>query len=427
MCSKDEKCVCKANYFQLNETTCSPLLGEFCRKNESCAPDNSHCVENECKCSDNYEQISNQRCRLKVVESRIVPIIGMACIHDEDCNEIIYAKCSEEKDCVCRVNNVQINETTCAPLLGEFCWKDGPCAPDNSHCVKSECKCNDNYEQISNQLCRLKVVESRIATIIGMACIQDEDCNKIRYAKCSEEKDCVCRANNGQINETTCAPFLGGFCLKNELCATDNSHCIDNECKCKDNYLKQFDNFCMPSALGLSCSDDAGCGKVYDIKCFNATVCRSLLNGFCLIDNDCLPHNSFCIHNKCVCKLHFQPTSNTQCVPPPVGLDCKQDTDCNSTKNVVCSDEKKCGCSSGYHLMDALCFPTINESCQNNEPCAHDNSLCIDNICQCKPNYVYRKFKCIPSKLTCTTVELHYLGTSLNWKYLYVFRTQILL
>lgn len=82
---------------------------------------------------------------------------------------------------------------------------------------------------------------------LRMTCINDNDCDAIRHAKCSKDKKCVCRANNVQLNETTCLPLLGGFCWKNESCAPDNSHCIDNECKCSDDYLPITKNLCMRS------------------------------------------------------------------------------------------------------------------------------------------------------------------------------------
>lgn len=58
--------------------------------------------------------------------------------------------------------------------------------------------------------------------------------------------------NNIELNQTTCAPILGGFCWKSELCATTNAVCIDNECKCKDNYFRRSNNQCIFSECSLA-------------------------------------------------------------------------------------------------------------------------------------------------------------------------------
>lgn len=85
---------------------------------------------------------------------------------------------------------------------------------------------------------------------LGASCVTDEDCNEMTHAKCSREKKCICRANNLRLNETYCAPLLGGFCWKDELCVTKNAWCINNECRCKANYSASEDQ-CLPG--NISC------------------------------------------------------------------------------------------------------------------------------------------------------------------------------
>lgn len=64
-------------------------------------------------------------------------------------------------------------------------------------------------------------------------CERDEDCYKIRHAKCSKNKECICREGNIQVDDTKCAPLLGEFCWKNEKCAVNNSVCANNTCQCQ--------------------------------------------------------------------------------------------------------------------------------------------------------------------------------------------------
>lgn len=57
-----EQCVCKDNYDILNATACAPLLGEFCKNNQRCAPVNSICNNNKCQCDYDYLRRFNNRC-----------------------------------------------------------------------------------------------------------------------------------------------------------------------------------------------------------------------------------------------------------------------------------------------------------------------------------------------------------------------------
>ncbi|XP_057333065.1 neurogenic locus notch homolog protein 2-like isoform X2 [Microplitis mediator] len=233
-----------------------------------------------------------------------------------------------------------------------------------------------------------------------MICNNDNDCDAIKHAKCSKGKKCVCRANNIQLNETTCSPLLGGFCWKNETCVPDNSHCINNECRCNDNYLQVSNTLCMQKEQGIPCSRDSDCQGIYNTKCFNRTVCAPLLGGFCSTANECIPDNSVCIDNKCTCKSEYYPRFNTQCVQIQLSGFCDTNRRCDSIKHSTCNKNRKCICNEDYFPINTTwCAPYINQPCENNEPCAMENSYCIDNICQCKPNHAYHAFKCVPSQL----------------------------
>ncbi|CAD6241675.1 GSCOCG00009335001-RA-CDS, partial [Cotesia congregata] len=142
--------------------------------------------------------------------------LGASCVSDVDCNEITHAKCSREKKCVCRANNLRFSETYCAPLLGEFCWKNETCVTRNSLCIDNECRCRENYSA-SDGHC-LPVVGS-------LRCSYDSDCARIRFAKCSKNNNCVCSLNTAVINNTTCESLLVNYCTTHSDCQPINSIC----------------------------------------------------------------------------------------------------------------------------------------------------------------------------------------------------------
>lgn len=82
--------------------------------------------------------------------------MGTYCENEEDCSDILHAKCSTEKQCVCRENNLELNKTYCGPLLGAFCWKNEKCATNNAICIDSRCQCDENYQQSNDQCLRRK-------------------------------------------------------------------------------------------------------------------------------------------------------------------------------------------------------------------------------------------------------------------------------
>lgn len=61
-CSNDNVCVCRENNIAVSSSSCEPLLGSFCWKNEKCAPDNSVCMQNECRCKPSFLPLSSIHC-----------------------------------------------------------------------------------------------------------------------------------------------------------------------------------------------------------------------------------------------------------------------------------------------------------------------------------------------------------------------------
>ncbi|XP_057334257.1 prion-like-(Q/N-rich) domain-bearing protein 25 [Microplitis mediator] len=261
ICSADEKCVCDENYIDINGKTCSPVLDGFCSEDTDCLAVNSICIKNECQCKPNFLRHSNKLCQL--------PQLGMSCKYDNDCEKILYSKCSENERCECMSTYVEYNTTACAPLLGRYCSDDGLCAPLNSICSDNICICDDGYIRNSIDKC--------IPHHLYMYCENNEDCKKLSNTKCVKY-NCVCKDNHDVLNTTTCAPLLGEYCENNQQCAPDNSICIHNTCQCSDDY-KKYNNRCISKTgyFEVSCDKDDDCKDIKFAKCSSEQKCMKIV------------------------------------------------------------------------------------------------------------------------------------------------------
>lgn len=77
-----------------------------------------------------------------------------------------------------------------------------------------------------------------------MPCQKNQDCEEIRNAKCSEDKECVCELNAIKLNQSMCISLINGSCENDQECAPENSICMNNECQCKLNYVPTHKNQC---------------------------------------------------------------------------------------------------------------------------------------------------------------------------------------
>ncbi|XP_014297219.2 protein draper-like [Microplitis demolitor] len=213
----DHKCQCLPNYIAAGTTACLPLVGQLCSKDGYCGSPNSACVDSKCQCNKNYVSNSNNEC---------VPTpLGKFCRNNDECADIIHAKCSKDKICVCRDKYVEVNGNTCSPLLGEFCWRNELCAANNSICADNECQCKKNYVPISNNECR--------ESSIGWSCNSHYDCKSIhRQTKCSLDNKCVCESDFLASDGVTCLQALGDYCFNDNQCGPRFSTCRSNICQC---------------------------------------------------------------------------------------------------------------------------------------------------------------------------------------------------
>lgn len=64
----DFTCSCKEHYAMINNATCAPLLGQYCRLQEQCATPNSECIDKKCRCEAGYVNYFNNICVSKAGE-----------------------------------------------------------------------------------------------------------------------------------------------------------------------------------------------------------------------------------------------------------------------------------------------------------------------------------------------------------------------
>lgn len=80
---------------------------------------------------------------------------------------------------------------------------------------------------------------------------------------------------------------------------------------------------------------------------------------------------------------------------------CINDVECAGTNHSICSKTNDCICESNYFAISKkTCRPLLNGFCLKDEQCTVNNSICVDNKCQCKPKYKsYANNRCITCKL----------------------------
>ncbi|XP_053598425.1 cell death abnormality protein 1 [Microplitis demolitor] len=391
-CSIDKKCSCKDDYYKLNEKDCAPLLRGFCFRNEDCIVEKSICFNEKCQCESGYKSESNNRC---------IPVYSDKwCYHNEDCNQIQHAICSEDNVCVCISKYDRINETACGPLLKEYCDKSTDCATDNSICSGHECTCDDFFSRESNTRC--------LADFLGLSCKMNYDCKNIKYAKCSRDNRCVCHSNYIKVNNLKCAPYIGEYCEHDSECFVNGTFCIRNKCSHDPSSIsKDNQKHSLPS-LNEPCKHNADCNEIKNAVCsenkkcvckpyysqYNRTRCTSLSQDFCSKNRDCLVENSACIDNFCKCKPNFIKASNHLCILQSSEKFCLTDQDCSDLLHTYCSNDRKCVCESNYFSFGSTCLVKLRRSCDNYDDCFDQNSVCYMNNCLCKPAYVVRNYQC---------------------------------
>ncbi|XP_014295756.1 prion-like-(Q/N-rich) domain-bearing protein 25 [Microplitis demolitor] len=310
-----------------------------------------------CDQKDVCKQINSQHV-FKCIEKTDIITLGQFCITDEDCDRIRHSKCSTEKKCICRMNNIELNQTTCAPILGGFCWKSELCATTNAVCIDNESK-------------------------LGVSCKHDFDCKQIMNSLCSEDERCECISNYAEYNSTTCAPLLGGYCATNKLCAPLNSVCSYNICICDDGFSSNSNDRCQRRYLRISCIHDDHCVGIKYAKCSQDKKCVCKSNYVLLGDEKCIALiGEYCDSDEESGFLYH----------------CDQVSDCGDPWHNKCSVDKKCICNKNNVLINkSTCLPLLKGYCWVDHQCVVENSFCTDFRCECQRNFIPASTNlCIP-------------------------------
>ncbi|XP_053681354.1 prion-like-(Q/N-rich) domain-bearing protein 25 [Anopheles nili] len=168
-CSEQKTCVCKTNYFFVDER-CKAAKGGQCEVEADCAFEDAECqsadpsedesggpgAPKQCTCKKgHYYQTSANRC-LKEAEQ-----YGDECSADEQCQPLLgeLGQCIEGK-CQCNANEQHFKDGKCNMkiALDGRCGKSSECfvedEQDNVECRNSACQCKFDYSpDVERQKC----------------------------------------------------------------------------------------------------------------------------------------------------------------------------------------------------------------------------------------------------------------------------------
>ncbi|XP_057341498.1 protein draper-like [Microplitis mediator] len=314
--------------------------------------------------------------------------------HEAPCSPYKIQACCNDND-VCKYGGGYFSCISQA-MLGVSCRSTYECAVRNSQCIDNLCQCTSLHVPASNNKCKRRY--------LGRLCYDNSNCEPLlNNTVCSKNKRCVCGNNYYPTIEDICVRAHNSFCLDNEPCAND-SFCIDNKCQCKPNQV--FRDFkCVSKDLGESCENHTDCYGVRfaicskDKKCIcsnnylalSKTKCQPSLGGFCLKNDQCVIKHSICVENKCQCTIGYSSLlEEHRCIRRSLGKFCVSNADCKDLKNSKCSvGDNVCVCNDdNFAFNRSTCTPVINGFCSSDESCEFNGFTCIENKCQCKPNFL---------------------------------------
>ncbi|KAH0554916.1 hypothetical protein KQX54_013821 [Cotesia glomerata] len=391
-CSSDKKCACKWRHQQINKMACVPLVGERCLKNESCATQNSTCIDNKCQC---------RRGLLRYKHLCVGTLLGRSCKQDSDCQALKFSICSRNI-CICAPKTIVSHSSVCLSLLNLACTKNDQCKVQNSICIEKKCQCGPGYVDRESKC---------VPRNLDEPCRNNSDCSQLAFAVCSSNK-CVCDNNYNATSKTQCVPLLGGGCNERFHCTVPNSECIGSKCQCKAYHSVIGNNKCIPVTIGSFCNSNADCDSTRNFKCsedkvcackdnsvavLNSLQCSSVLNGYCLKNSECIFNGFHCIDNRCQCKPDYTQVSSHQCHESKSVFLCYDLLDCGDAWHYQCH-ENKCICASHHiSINNATCYPILGGNCWDEHQCLTKDSECFDFHCRCKHNFIpVSDNSCIP-------------------------------
>ncbi|CAD6244809.1 GSCOCG00013482001-RA-CDS, partial [Cotesia congregata] len=208
-------------------------------------------------------------------------------------------------------------------------------------------------------------------------------------------------------------PLLGEACADDEDCQALNSECDDNKCVCREDYMQESINSCIPTHLGQFCREDNNCNQIKNAECYNrecacksgyvntdSMTCLLSLGRQCTKFSDCAPNNAICYGGICECDEYFISKSDDKCLPTLLQKKCRYLDDCRNIQFSFCAQNNLCACSFNYVAVNGTeCKPLLRGECNNTSQCMVDNSICLDNRCRCKPDFVRSSHThCIPNR-----------------------------
>ncbi|KAH0546336.1 hypothetical protein KQX54_008609 [Cotesia glomerata] len=191
----------------------------------------------------------------------------------------------------------------------------------------------------------------------------------------------------------TCDPNDGVTCCDEKSTCKQTSSNNSFVCINEEKFLKtcNTDADCKMIQFAV-CSSDKKCTCKNAFTEFDETRCTTKLGKICCdTDNECPIEFSVCKQNKCQCKLGYLNVADKQCVlvESPSRSCYNNDPNCRlftiakllPNRQYVCTEYRA-------KINSTACTASSGESCTEKNHCVSKYSVCINNKCQCKFEYV---------------------------------------
>ncbi|CAG5079307.1 Protein of unknown function [Cotesia congregata] len=97
-----------------------------------------------------------------------------------------------------------------------------------------------------------------------------------------------------------------------------------------------------------------------------------------------------------------------------LGDSCRETFHCIDIVHSICS-KNECVCrQNNVKVSDYACAPILNGYCWKNETCVTENSLCIDNECQCRDGFLAEANECLPGESHLTLQDIRVINLCLQ-------------
>ncbi|KAF9418139.1 hypothetical protein HW555_004949 [Spodoptera exigua] len=266
VCTAYGYCACPRGYYaNAAGTMCLAELGSPSADNQ-CVGFLAQVREGICKCPKNFYYNENMRDCIKATRRPTD-----ACANDEMCHTFGgSARCGEPGqfelrscDCIPEEAVWDADREICRLFagIGESCEVDSDCLAGNMDilCVLDEsgqgrvCSCPEGYSNIDG-LCLTTGLS------LGDSCQMTIECTETPHTECIDGQ-CSC-SEGYQALEGTCASVIGGSCVEDNDCITENSICDieNNTCQCSESFVG-YDYVCWPHLVNhvTPCSVTAQC------------------------------------------------------------------------------------------------------------------------------------------------------------------------